>query len=152
MELKDIILATLDEINLDEENAILDTQKEKNRISMLEKIESSELHKIRKFPQKEVITKTTEPEIKLPPPIPKINKAKKEISELEKQLIHSQEIEQKECIVNEEFLKNVRERILVLFDGFQAPNNTGIDAKIDLTLNFLEYLLATIDEKLKNKG
>ena len=81
MELKDIILATLDEINLDEENAILDTQKEKNRISMLEKIESSELHKIRKFPQKEVITKTTEPEIKLPP-IPKINKAKKEISEL----------------------------------------------------------------------
>lgn len=46
------------------------------------------------------------------------------------------------------FLENVRERLLVLFEGFQSPNNTNIEAKIDLTLNFLEYLLATIDTRV----
>lgn len=48
------------------------------------------------------------------------------------------------------FLQNVQERLLVLFEGFQAPNNAKIDAKIDLTLNFLEYLLATIESRLKH--
>jgi len=38
---------------------------------------------------------------------------------------------------------------LVLFEGFQSPNNKNIEAKLDLTLNFLEYLLATIDEQLE---
>ncbi len=47
------------------------------------------------------------------------------------------------------FLQNVRERILVLFEGFQSPNIQNIEAKIDLTLNFLEYLLASIDEHLE---
>ena len=46
------------------------------------------------------------------------------------------------------FFQNLRERILVLFEGFQSPNNTNIEAKVDLTLNFLEYLLATIDERI----
>ncbi len=53
------------------------------------------------------------------------------------------------------YLESVKERLLVLFEGFQSPNNTKIEAKIDLTLNFLEYLLATIDariEKLKDHG
>lgn len=49
----------------------------------------------------------------------------------------------------ERFLKNVRERILVLFEGFQSPNNQHIEAKVDLTLNFLEYLLASLDERLE---
>ncbi len=48
----------------------------------------------------------------------------------------------------EKFLKSLKERILVLFEGFQAPNNQKLEAKIDLTLNFLEYLLAAIDERL----
>ena len=48
----------------------------------------------------------------------------------------------------EQFLKKLRERILVLFEGFKSPNNQNIEAKLDLTLNFLEYLLATIDERL----
>ncbi len=46
------------------------------------------------------------------------------------------------------FLESVRERLLVLFEGFQSPNNTQIEAKVDLTLNFLEYLLSTIDARL----
>ncbi len=49
----------------------------------------------------------------------------------------------------EEFLNSLRERILVLFEGFQAPNNQNLETKMDLTLNFLEYLLAAIDERLQ---
>jgi hypothetical protein len=45
-------------------------------------------------------------------------------------------------------LEGIRERLLVLFEGFQSPNNTQIEAKVDLTLNFFEYLLATIDNRL----
>ena len=48
-----------------------------------------------------------------------------------------------------QFYTNLRERVLVLFEGFQSPNNKNIEAKLDLTLNFLEYLLATIDEQLE---
>jgi hypothetical protein len=47
-----------------------------------------------------------------------------------------------------QFLQNVRERLLVLFEGFQAPNNAAVEAKVDLTLNFLEYLLAAIDTRI----
>ena len=59
--------------------------------------------------------------------------------------------EVKESSVSSEmlFLTSLRERLLVLFEGFQAPNNTNIEAKIDLTLNFLEYVLVTIDTRVE---
>lgn len=47
------------------------------------------------------------------------------------------------------YLNSIRERLLVLFEGFQAPNNKNIEAKIDMTLNFLEYTLATIDARVE---
>lgn len=47
------------------------------------------------------------------------------------------------------FLENLRERLLVLFEGFQSPNNKHIEAKVDLTLNFLEYLLSTVDTRIE---
>ncbi len=46
------------------------------------------------------------------------------------------------------FLQNMKERIHVLFEGFQSPNNANIEAKVDLTLNFLEYLLSSIETRL----
>ena len=80
----------------------------------------------------------------------------------EKTYVHVVEetCEQEACEVEEEndetcthgdrhFYVNLRERILVLFEGFQSPNNKNIEAKLDLTLIFLEYLLATIDEQLE---
>lgn len=48
-----------------------------------------------------------------------------------------------------EFLNGVRERVLVLFEGLQSPQNQNIDTKIDVTLNFLEFLLALIEDRLK---
>lgn len=47
------------------------------------------------------------------------------------------------------YLNSIRERLLVLFEGFQAPNNSNIEAKVDMTLNFLEYTLATIDLRVQ---
>ena len=43
----------------------------------------------------------------------------------------------------------MRERFLVLFEGFQAPNNAALEAKIDLTLNFMEYVLSTLDNRIE---
>lgn len=47
------------------------------------------------------------------------------------------------------FLSLLRERILVLFEGLQSPNNKNLDAKVDLILNFFEYLLALIDKRVE---
>ncbi|MBL0686884.1 MAG: hypothetical protein JJV95_01890 [Sulfurospirillum sp.] len=47
------------------------------------------------------------------------------------------------------FCESMKERILVLFEGFQSPSNKNIEAKIDLTLNFLEYSLAILDKRLE---
>jgi len=47
------------------------------------------------------------------------------------------------------YLNSIKERLLVLFEGFQAPNNTNIEAKVDMTLNFLEYTLATIETRVE---
>ena len=47
------------------------------------------------------------------------------------------------------YLTSIRERLLVLFEGFQAPNNTNLEAKVDMTLNFLEYTLSTIDTRVE---
>ncbi len=46
------------------------------------------------------------------------------------------------------FLKNTKERLLVLFDGLQSENCDNLDTKLDITLNFLEYLLANIEKRL----
>jgi hypothetical protein len=54
----------------------------------------------------------------------------------------------------ERFLVNLRERILVLFEGLLTIQHEGsgeilqVEKKLDLIINFLEYMLATIDEKL----
>ncbi len=49
------------------------------------------------------------------------------------------------------FLEAIRERILVLFEGMQSPNNRSVEAKVELSLNFFDYLLSVIDERLLGK-
>jgi len=49
------------------------------------------------------------------------------------------------------FLEHSRERLLVLFEGLQAEETKSMDAKLDITLNFLEYYLATIEDRLDSK-
>lgn len=50
----------------------------------------------------------------------------------------------------QEFLTALKERLLVLFEGFQTTNNKNVETKLDLTLGFLEYLLSLIEERLEN--
>ena len=51
---------------------------------------------------------------------------------------------------NEElFLKNLRERILVLFEGLKSTKDEDLKARLELCINFLEFLLANIEDKLK---
>jgi len=53
--------------------------------------------------------------------------------------------------LDKEFLTELRERLLILFHGLQSPNTDNLEIKLDVTLNFLEYLLARIEEKLNEK-
>lgn len=47
------------------------------------------------------------------------------------------------------FLKNLRERILVLFEGLKSTKDEDLKARLELCINFLEFLLANIENKLK---
>ena len=49
---------------------------------------------------------------------------------------------------DKEFLLNLKEKMLVLFEGLQSPNITHLEQKLDLTINFLEFTLAQIEKKL----
>lgn len=57
----------------------------------------------------------------------------------------------KSYLEEEKFLNALQERILVLFEGLQSPNNRDIETKVDMILNFLEFTLAIIDEKKSQK-
>ena len=59
-----------------------------------------------------------------------------------------EEITNKKSECDKEFLIHLRERLLILFDGLQSPNTQNLEIKLDVTLNFLEYILAKIEEKL----
>lgn len=133
MELKDVILSTLAEMEENETtkkvlNSSIEVKKVQNKDELKRHtLSSSPMIKEKKEPEQESI------------------KVSQETKEEKDDDIASMESE-------ESFLNSLKERMLVLFEGFQAPNNTGIDAKVDMTLNFLEYVLANIDlrkEELK---
>ncbi|MBN2815911.1 MAG: hypothetical protein JXQ67_04460 [Campylobacterales bacterium] len=67
----------------------------------------------------------------------------------EKNEIHNEDESEKHIDDELAYLNSIRERLLVLFEGFQSPNNANLEAKIDMTLNFLEYTLATIDSRIQ---
>ena len=46
------------------------------------------------------------------------------------------------------FLKNLKERILVLFDGLSATPSDELQNRLDLTLKFLEFVLANVENRL----
>ncbi|PAF52066.1 hypothetical protein [Helicobacter sp. 13S00477-4] len=49
-----------------------------------------------------------------------------------------------------EFLSDLREKTLVLFEGLQSPQIKDLPTKLDLVINYLQYQLYIIDEKLGN--
>ncbi|MSN97107.1 hypothetical protein F1B92_08035 [Campylobacter sp. FMV-PI01] len=49
-----------------------------------------------------------------------------------------------------DFLINLKDRILVLFEGLNSFDKSDIEARVELSLKFMEFLLASIEKKLKN--
>lgn len=62
--------------------------------------------------------------------------------------IKPQEQPQKQVSAEAEFLDGLKERLLVLFEGLHSPTLKDKENKLDLTINFLEYALAQIDNRL----
>ena len=48
------------------------------------------------------------------------------------------------------FLKNLKERILVLFEGLNATSEENLKDRLSLTLKFLEFVLANVENRLEN--
>ena len=49
-----------------------------------------------------------------------------------------------------EFLSAIKERILVLFEGLNAFEKGDLNARVELNLKFMEFLLASIKNRLEN--
>ncbi|MDU5325917.1 CiaD-like domain-containing protein [Campylobacter ureolyticus] len=50
----------------------------------------------------------------------------------------------------EEFLLKIKERILVLFEGLNSFDRGDIEARVELSLKFMEFLLANIDKRISD--
>ncbi|WP_267525162.1 CiaD-like domain-containing protein [Campylobacter sp. MG1] len=49
------------------------------------------------------------------------------------------------------YLNKVRERILVLFEALNTKQNEeDLQKRLEITITFIEFLLASIEERLKN--
>lgn len=65
--------------------------------------------------------------------------------------IQTKKLEEKSEILTDEkiFLENVKAKTLVLFEGLQSPKNENLDVRLDITLNYLEFLLSNIEQRLQ---
>ncbi|MBR8462187.1 GlcNAc transferase [Campylobacter sp. faydin G-140] len=68
------------------------------------------------------------------------NIAKKDEKNSEKEINSAEEI----------FLKNLRERVEVLFEGLNETPKDELQSRLELTLKFLEFVLASVENRLKN--
>jgi hypothetical protein len=147
MELKDAILSTLAEIEEEKKaEEVIDTIVYKNN-----NLETNESNKELKDDNNSKIQEKIST-FKSPFSIEKESKEDEKNTEDKNIFVENIKSEQKNDDDNKDeqlFLENLRERLLVLFEGFQSPNNKNkTSAKIDLIINFLEYLLAMTDERL----
>ena len=60
------------------------------------------------------------------------------------------EVEVSNFTGEEIFLKNLKERVLVLFEGLNATSEENLKDRLSLTLKFLEFVLANVENRLEN--
>ena len=49
------------------------------------------------------------------------------------------------------YLKNIKERILVLFEALNASSNDeDLQKRLEITIGFIEFLLASIEDRIKD--
>lgn len=61
-----------------------------------------------------------------------------------------EEINSVNILSQEEFLLKIKERILVLFEGLNSFDRGDIEARVELSLKFMEFLLANIDKRISD--
>lgn len=77
------------------------------------------------------------------------NETIKNINEIKKELYQIDDSDNPPDFSSQEtFLRNLKERILVLFEGLNDKQNGDIKLRLDITIKFLEFLLATIENRL----
>ncbi|ECR2324619.1 2-oxoglutarate:acceptor oxidoreductase [Campylobacter coli] len=73
----------------------------------------------------------------------------KEEAVLQSEILNPSIIAEVQTLNEDIFLKHPRERILVLFEGLNSVKEENLEHRLQLTINFLEFLLANIEDKLK---
>ncbi|MCV3425883.1 2-oxoglutarate:acceptor oxidoreductase [Campylobacter lari] len=144
MNIEDLAKMAISEVNSE-----LDNKKSKNDefAPMVEEITQEKSVNIQEKKIKEEISKVTQELIQeLDDLEVKVKDEKQNVA------IKVEALEEKEeSIINNEefFLKNLRERILVLFEGLKNTKDEHIEKRLDMTITFLEFLLAKIEDRLK---
>lgn len=159
MNLEDLAKKTISEVNTQIEEQkrqkeLLDEQKREEEFEPLQIIDEEELENKQKnlenkkpkkqdleVKENEILQKQIEKEISLA-------KLGEENVENKSQKIVVEELSDNAAI-EDIFLKKLKERILVLFEGLNSTKKDELQARLELTINFLEFLLANIEDKLK---
>lgn len=155
MNLEDLAKKTISEVNTQiqeqkRQKELLDKQKHEEDFEPLQILDEEELEnkqdlqneklKEQDSTEKEVLQKQIEKEVSLA-------KLEEEL-ENKSQKIVVEELDDK-ATIEDIFLKKIKERILVLFEGLNSTKKDELQARLELTINFLEFLLANIEDKLK---
>ncbi|MCZ6160288.1 CiaD-like domain-containing protein [Campylobacter ureolyticus] len=72
------------------------------------------------------------------------------LEENSENLKEHEEINSVNILSQEEFLQKIKERILVLFEGLNNFDRDDIEARVELSLKFMEFLLANIDKRISD--
>ncbi|STO97608.1 CiaD-like domain-containing protein [Helicobacter canis] len=134
-ELKDLILQTLDEVARDPNDISKDES--------IQPIESMAKQKLDSSDPSPDLANTPKPKMTLP-------KTSIESSPIKEGKIIAPSA--RECGLSQEsllLLENLREKLLVLFEGLKMPELQDTQNKLDLVVRFLQYQLCMIDEILQ---
>lgn len=64
------------------------------------------------------------------------------------ELIKTKDVTSKDDGEERAFLLHSKERLEVLFDGLNSDENQKVEAKLNLVINFLQFYLTQVDERL----
>ncbi|AJC84929.1 invasion antigen D [Campylobacter peloridis] len=144
MNIEDLAKMAIDEVNSELDNK--KNKKEEFTPVVEELMQEQKIQKAQDEKIKEEINRVTQDLMQ------ELDELEVNIKEEKPTIIEVKELVDKEenSQNNEEFfLKNLRERILVLFEGLKNTKDEHLEKRLDITITFLEFLLAKIEDRLK---
>ena len=157
MRLEEIAKFTIDEVNAELQGA--SDAVAKNGFIIEEANEYKPNNFTKKEPLKSEFNLAKEPQTLSNPPKPEISiKEPASKTEIKETLaaniasIDSQEKPKDEIISSNEilYLQGLKERIGVLFEGLNSADESNSAFRLDMTIKFLEFALASIENRLSN--